>query len=71
MSLAHPARRWQWEEGVGWRKVEREYPQPPYVVSEGGLHGSEGMWHPPRQKSGDVRPGFSLSRVIEVGRGKN
>lgn len=52
MSLAHPARRWQWEEGVGWRKVEREYPQPPYVVSEGGCMAAKGCGTLPGRKVG-------------------
>lgn len=58
--------------GKGWVEEGRaRISSAPLCRFRRGLHGSAGMWHPPRQKSGNVGPGFSLSQIIEVGRGKN
>lgn len=58
--------------GKGWVEEGRARISPATVCRLGrGLRGREGMWHPPRQKSGNVRPGFSLGGIIEVGRGKS
>lgn len=53
----------------GWVEEGRARIPPAALCSLGrGLRGREGRWHPPRQRSGNVRPGFSLREVIEGGR---
>lgn len=55
--------------GKGWVEEGRARISPAALCPLGrGLHGREGRWHPPRQRSGNVRPGFSLRKVIEGGR---
>jgi len=54
--LSPPAGGRQWGEGWVEEGGRRSVPSPLPSLSEG-------MWHPPGQNSGNVRPGFSLREI--------